>query len=143
MRDCIDAHVESAVRGDEAVKPGREPLRGKRRRRVDREHARSPGRADLLHCFREPLEAFVQFRLADSASIRQLEPACASPKKLHAEDVLETLDLMAYRSRRHVQFGGRAGKARQTGSRFERAQRIERRKAPAPSLSNSMSHANK
>src|SRR6266478_1361267 len=73
------------------------------------------------------LEPGVQTRIDEASRAGQLDRAAASMKQRDAQLLLQSVDLMAERSRRHVQLIRRLGETEVAGNRLEGFERIERR----------------
>ena len=85
--------------------------------------------ADHLHGGSQGFEAFAQLRQAGARRLGELHAAPCAVEQLHAEVLLEALDLVADRRLRDVQLARRLLEREVARSSFEDTQRIQRRQA--------------
>src|SRR5713226_8408425 len=90
-----DAQLDPRLALGEIRQARKQPARGEDRRRGDQELGLRGALADQLHRRGERLEAFTQLRQAGARRFRELHPPPGAAKELHAEILLEALDLVA------------------------------------------------
>ena len=79
----------------------------------------------------QAFEAGADARVDQPGGVGQLDGARAAMKQLEPQQVLETADLVAERSRRHVQLLGRFGETDVAGGGLEGPERVQGRQGAA------------
>ena len=127
-RPDLDVDVGTARR--EFAEPREKPARRERGRHAHGDRRACVAGAQLIDAVREQLEPVPKFLRRELAVLGELDVPSRAAEERHAEIVLETSNLVAYRGRRDVQLPRRAREARKTRGDLERAQRRQWRQRP-------------
>jgi len=123
---CGDARVDLRMRLKEAPQPRHQPFRDQARRCRNDQHIALTRALELANGVAHGFQTGLQAGIDQASGLRQLDRARAPGEQRQAKLLLQPSDLVAERSRRHMQLFGGPREAHVARNGLEGTQRIQR-----------------